>query len=260
MGSAGSDGETTSGNKTDGTSENGAVQDGQGGAAGRDGNGDADLSGALPYPPQPMLSWSAVKLIVTGELGTKTQSKDALAAVLVFGGLESIKEVTYGDIEDIFLRAARVLRKRCDAKNAISWARFCPLPLLANRWSTPAMPHIVDGSDFVPPNHRSSKGQVVDKKRLMVCVAVHLSAFNAKIFVDHYSTCHASGKKKRKRLRDSFDGADYADGGPNKTGKETSKAKKPSKEDKCMAAARARLEEMDEKHPAGIVEEKATAA
>jgi len=41
-----------------------------------------------------VLSRSAVKAITGRTLGTKTLSEDALAAVLFYGGLESVKEIT----------------------------------------------------------------------------------------------------------------------------------------------------------------------
>lgn len=241
------------------TSGDGA-EEGEDNHDGDDGIGDAVSPAAATYPEQQMLTRSAVKAMTGGVMGTKTLTEDALAAVLVSGGLESIKEVTYGDIEEIFLRAAKVLRARCDAKNAFSWARFCPVPLLANRWSTPMMRHIVDGSDFVPPNHRSSKGQGVDKKRLMVCVAVHLSPFYAKIFEEHFSACRASGRKKRKRSNDPFHGAEQQEGESIKKGKGAGKGRKGTKAETWTAAARARLVEMDAKNAARVAEEKAAAA
>jgi len=247
------------GNKTDGASGNGTRRDGHEGQTGGDDDGDAASSGATSYPEQKMLSRSAVKGLIERHLGSKTLSKDDLAAVLVSGGLDDFKEITYGDIEDIFLRAACVLRARCDAKNAFSWARFCPVPLLANRWSTPSMAHVVDGSDFVPPNHRSSKGQGVDKKRLMVCVAVHLSPFFAKIFEEHFSDCRASGKKKRKRSSDPFAGAETAVDKPLKKGKGAGGKGKLTKVEQLGAAAKSRLKTMEAQHAARTAKAKADA-
>lgn len=258
-GGAGVDAKDGEDNKTDGESGNGRGRDGQDVKTGGEDGGDAASSGATSYPEQKMLSRSAVKGIVERHAGSKTLSKDDLAAVLVSGGLDDFKEITYGDIEDIFLRAAVVLRARCDAKNAFSWARFCPVPLLANGWSTPSMPHAVHGSDFVPPNHRSSKGQGIDKKRLMVCVAVHLSPFFAKIFEEHFSACRASGKKKRKRCNDPFAGAETANGKPHKKGKSDGSKGKLTRAEQLSAAAKARLNKMEAQHAARIAKTKADA-
>eukprot|EP00168_Porphyra_purpurea_P010103 TRINITY_DN2488_c0_g1_i1.p1 TRINITY_DN2488_c0_g1~~TRINITY_DN2488_c0_g1_i1.p1 ORF type:complete len:460 (+),score=94.01 TRINITY_DN2488_c0_g1_i1:871-2250(+) len=233
------------GNKADGGSGDATGGDGSGDKAGGDDGGDAASSGATSYQEQRMLSRSAVKAFVARESGRKTLTKDALAAVLVSGGLENFKEITYGDIEGIFIRAAVVLWKRCDANSPFFWARFCPLPLLANGWSTPAMPHFVDSSDFVLPNHRSSKGQGVDKKRLMVCVAVHLSPIFAQILEEHFAACRASGKKKRKRSNDPFDGAATTDGKPLKITKRASGKGKLTNLEKISAAAKARLKKME---------------
>lgn len=237
-----------------------ASKKGESDQGGCDSSGDAASSAPTSYPEQEILSRSAVKAITGGAMGTKTLSEDALAAVLFSSGLESIKEITYGDIEEIFLRAAGVLRDRCDAKNPFSWARVCPVPLLGNRWSTPSKPHVVDGSDFVPPNHRSSKGQGVDKKRLMLCVAVHLSPFFAKVFVDHFTAFDASGKKKRSRPENPFDGAETADFKTRKKGKGAGDQGKMTKVEQLGAAARARLRTMEAKHAARTAKSKADAA
>ena len=67
---------------------------GEGDQGGGDSSGDTASSGPSSYPGQSVLSRSAVKAITGRTLGTKTLSEDALAAVLFYGGLESVKEIT----------------------------------------------------------------------------------------------------------------------------------------------------------------------
>lgn len=166
--------------------------------------GDAASSDAAMYPPQQMLTRPVIKTIVGGVMGAKALAEGDLKKVLYLGGLEDVNQITYGDIKGIFSRAGVVLRGRCDATHAFSWARFCPLALLSNRWSASSFSSSVSGADFVPPNHRSSRGQTVRNKRLAVCVAAHLSPFYAKVFELHFAVVRKSGQKKRFRSKDPF--------------------------------------------------------
>lgn len=101
-------------------------------------------------------------------------------------------------------RAGVVLRGRCDSSHAFSWARFYPLSLLSDKWTASGFATPVDGAEFVPPNHRSSRGHTVRSKRLAVCVAAHLSPFYAKVLETHFAAVRESGQKKRFRPKDPF--------------------------------------------------------
>lgn len=81
------------------------------------------------YPPQQMLTRPVSKTIDGGVIGAKALAMGDLQRVHDLGGLEDVNEITYGDIMGIFSRAGAVLRGRCDATHAFSWARFCPLAL-----------------------------------------------------------------------------------------------------------------------------------
>lgn len=181
---------------------------GSGSSQGRRGsgssNGDEASSDAALYPPQQMLTRPLIKTVVGGVMETRTLTEEDLRKVLYLRGLEDINQITYGDIKGIFSRAGVVLRGRCDASHAFSWARVCPLALLSNKWTATGFATPVDGADFVPPNHRSSRGQTVRKKRLAVCVAAHLSPFYAKVLEMHFAAVRERGQKKRFRPKDPF--------------------------------------------------------
>ncbi|KAK1861750.1 hypothetical protein I4F81_004330 [Pyropia yezoensis] len=143
--------------------------------------------------------------MVGGVIGSKSLAEADLKKALLRGGLEDINELTYGDIEDFFNTAGSLLRAQCESKNSFSWARVCPPAMLCNKWSSPGYAHIVDSTEFLPPNHRSSKGQGLRKKRLAVYVAVHLSPFYAKVLDMHFAASRLSGRKKRFRRKDPLD-------------------------------------------------------
>lgn len=234
------DGGPGGGNETrrtkDGDDE-GASDDGRGsgGAA-----GDAESSGSADYPEQTMLTRSIVKTIGGGTMGKKSLSPEDLRKVLYLGGLEDMNEITYGDVEEMFIKAGTVLRARFE-KSAFSWARLCPLSLLANTWSSPGVNDSVDGTDFVPPNHRSAKGQSMLKKRLVICVAAHLSPFYAKVFSRYFAAARLSGVKKRFRPKDPFADSKTRARKARKKSTVSGDARKLTKAEQFAASAQARL-------------------
>lgn len=262
------------GSQKNGSGEGGAPQDveddggnstdqGQSGAGKRNAamgeSGDGASSGSTMYPQQEMLTRSAIKGIVGGGLGRKTLSLENLRKVLFIGGLEDIKQITYGDVEDIYACAASVLRERCVC-TAFSWARASPCSLLANKWSSRGHKDVVDGADFLPPNHRSSRGQGVGKKRLAVCVAVHLSPFYAKVFEQHFAAVRLSGQKKRYRPKDPFADSKTPAVKGRKKRKGAGAGGKLTRVELAAAAAKARLRAAEAKSAAEAVKQKATAA
>lgn len=189
-------------NRLENSSDGGTGQASRG--SGDDGE-DGASSDATGFPPQQILSRSDVKAMVGGVIGSKSLAEADLKKALLRGGLEDINELTYGDIEDFFNTAGSLLRAQCESKNSFSWARVCPPAMLCNKWSSPGYAHIVDSTEFLPPNHRSSKGQRLRKKRLAVYVAVHLSPFYAKVLDMHFAASRLSGRKKRFRRKDPLD-------------------------------------------------------
>lgn len=143
--------------------------------------------------------------MVSGVIGSKSLAAAGLKKALFRGGLEHINELTYGDIEEFLNTAGSLLSAQCESKKAFSCACVCPSAMLCNKWSSPGYVHIVDSTDFLPPNHRSSPGQGVHKKRLAMCVAVHFSPFHAKVLDMHFAATRHSGRKKRFRRKDPFD-------------------------------------------------------
>lgn len=79
--------------------------------------------------------------------------------------------------------------------------------MLCDKWSSPGVPHVVGSADFLPPNHRSSKGEGVLKKHLAVCVAAHLSPFYAKMLELRVGAERLIGKNQRTRRKNPFAGA-----------------------------------------------------
>ena len=120
--------------------------------------------------------------------------KVELDKVLFMGGLESKSQITCGDMADIFSRAGGALRELLgkDVRH-FSLARACPLSLMRNRSSSPSFSHTVDDSHFAPLNNRSSAGHGVDRKRLAVCNAAHVSSFYAMVFEKHFAAATAKG-------------------------------------------------------------------
>lgn len=201
--------------------------------------GDAASSGSTMYPPHEFLTRAMVKTAVGGKMGKRSLLAEDLRKLLYLGGLEDIGQITYGDVADIFTSAGNVLRSRCGKKD-FSWAGACPLSLLANVWSTAGIKDVVDGTDFVPPHHRSAKGQSMQKKRLVLCVAAHLSPFYATVFEQHFVAVRASGRKKRFMAKDPFaDSKKQAKKIRKREGK--GNGGKLTKEEQLAAAASARL-------------------
>lgn len=201
--------------------------------------GDAASSGSTMYPPHEFLTRVMVKTAVRGKMGKRSLLAEDLRKLLYLGGLEDIGQNTYGDVADIFTSAGNVLRSRCGKKD-FSWAGACPLSLLVSVWSTAGIKDVVDGTDFVPPHHRSAKGQSMQKKRLVLCVAAHLSPFYATVFEQHFVAVRASGRKKRFMAKDPFaDSKKQAKKIRKREGK--GNGGKLTKEEQLAAAASARL-------------------
>lgn len=184
------------------SSEGGA---GQGGGVSGDDGGDGATSDATAIEAQQTLSRSVVAAMVGGAIVSKSLAEADNKKVLFQGDLEDMTELTYSDIEDFFNTAGAVLRAQCDSKSSFSWARVRPPAMLCNKWSSPGYPYVVDSTAFVPPNHRSSRGQGVHKTHLAVCVAVHLSPIYANVLDTHFAAARLAGRKKRFRRRDSFE-------------------------------------------------------
>jgi len=234
------------------------------GGDGEDGSGsgnDAASSASVLYPEQELLSRSSMKAAIDNGLGTETLGKVQLDKVLFMGGLESKSQITCGDVADIFSRAGGVLRERL-GKNVrqFSWARACPLSLMRNRWSSPSFSHPVDGSHFAPLNHRSSAGHGIDRKRLAVCVAAHLSPFYAMVFEKHFAAARAKGDKKRLRPKNPFDEAKKVKAMARKRARAEAKSTKPSNGQLIAEAADAKVRQMEANAAAAATAAAAAAA
>ena len=166
-------------------------------------------------------------------LGTKVLATADLNKLLARVGLEDVREITSNDVSDLFTAAGRLMRQQANSK-PFSWALRCPLELLGNKWTTPALAVAVDGSHYLPLTHPSSRGHGTDRKRLVLCVAAHVSPFWAKVFEVHFAASHASGRKKRYRPKDPFEGAE------DMGGKTTKKQRRPT--NGTTAAKKARTE------------------
>jgi len=197
------------------------------------GNGDAASSDSGVYPPTTQHTRGTVLAVAGGELGTKELTMAELNKVLANAGLEDVREITTDDLTDMFAHASGLLRQRTGV-NKFSWALSCPLELLGNTWTSPAFSVSVDGSHFLTLNHASSKGHGTDRKRFVMCVAAHVSPFWAKVLEVHFVASRASGRKKRYRPKDPFEGAE------DLGGKTTKKQRAVTR--KAAAANKARTE------------------
>jgi len=166
--------------------------------------GDAGPVGSASVPAFQLHSRSVVKTVAGSSMGTRTLREADLKKVLDGGGLEDASQITWNDIANFFSRAGGVLRARCDKPTQFSWARACPFGLLGNRWSAPGFKHPVDSGHFFPLNHSASKGSGIERKRLVVCVAAHLSPFYANILSSCMAAALVSGKKRRSNPKDPF--------------------------------------------------------
>jgi len=147
---------------------------------------------------------SVVKAVVGGKMGNRKLTAEDVKKVLAIGGLENCNQITWDDIAYMYTQAAGVLRARCASPSHFSWARACPLALLGNTWSAPGFAHSVDGSHLVPLNHHGSTGVGIERKRLVMCVAAHLSPFYAHVFRSCFAAARVRGKKRRSRAGDPF--------------------------------------------------------
>lgn len=149
---------------------------GGGGQESDGGSGDAASSDSGVYPPTTQHTCGTVAAVLGGELGTKELTTAELNKLLARAGLKHMREISTDDLADVFGRGSGLLCERLGA-HIFSWALSCPIELLRNTWTTPALPVSVDGSHFLPLKHPSSKGHGTDRKRLVLCVAAHLSLF-----------------------------------------------------------------------------------
>jgi len=85
-------------------------------------------------------------------LGTKVLATADLNKLLARVGLEDVREITSNDVSDLFTAAGRLMRQQANSK-PFSWALRCPLELLGNKWTTPALAVAVDGSHYLPLTH-----------------------------------------------------------------------------------------------------------
>ena len=154
-----------------------------------------------------------IAAVAGGVLGRKVLATADLNKLLSRVGLQDVRESSSDDVSDLFTAASRLMRQQAKS-NPCSWALCCPLVLLGITWPTPALAVAVDGSHYPPLTHPSSRGHGTDRKRLVLCVAAHVSLFWAKIFEVHVAASHASGCKKRYRPKDVFEGAENIVGGP----------------------------------------------
>jgi len=163
--------------------------------------------------------------------GTKEMATADLKKLLARVGLDDVRDITSDDVSDLFTAASRLMRLRADSK-PFSWALCCSLELFGNKWMTPALAVAVDGSHYLPLTHPSSRGHGTDRKRLVLCVAVHVSPFWAKVFEVHFAASHASWRKKRYRPKHPFEGAE------NMCGKTTKKQRRATNETAAVKKAR----------------------
>jgi len=210
------------------------------------GSGDAASSDSAVYPLIPTHTRGTIAAVAGRVLGTKVLATADLNKVLARAGLEDVREITSDDVMDLFTAASRLLRQRADSKS-FSWALCCPLELLGNTWTTPALAVAVDGSHYLPLSHPSSKGHGTDRKRLVLCVAAHVSPFWAKVLEVHFATSRASGRKKRYRPKDPFDGAEDMGGKTTKKKRQATNQTAAAKKARTEAATAARLQKAQAK-------------
>lgn len=208
-------------------------------------SGDAVSSDSEVYPPTTQHTRGTVRALAAGELGSKELKSTELNELLATAGLDDVREISTDDLMDMFARGSRLLRKRAGAK--FSWALSCPLELLGNKWTSPALPVSVDGSHFLPLNHPSSKGHGTDRKRLVLCVAAHVSPFWRKVFDVHFVETRVSGRKRRYRPKDPFEGADILGGQKTKKQRGATNKTAADKKARTKAATAARLMKAQEK-------------
>jgi len=143
----------------------------------KDSSGDISCSGLAAYPSTSLHDHMTVNAVVRSGLGRKELSDADMNKVLFIGGLDTVNDITTADVANLFSRAGGILRQRCSEAGGFSWARSCPLELLANEWTSSAIKRRVNGVHFLPLKNPASKGRTMSDKRLAWCVAVHLSPF-----------------------------------------------------------------------------------
>ena len=236
----GGDGGGPGGGGRDGQRRGGSENDPVGGS------GDAASSDSAEYPVIKMHTRGTIAAVAGGVLGVKVLETADLNKILARVGLEDVKEITSDDVSDLFTAASRLLRQQADSK-LFSWASCCPLQLLGNTWTTPALAVAVDGSHYLPLTHPSSRGHGTDRKRLVLCVAAHVSPFWAKVLDVHFAASRASGRKKRYRPKDPFEGAENMGGKTTKKQRRATNETAAAKKARTEAATAARLKKAQAK-------------
>ena len=224
----------------------------------KDSSGDISCSGLAAYPSTSLHDRMTVNAVVRSGLGRKELSDADMNKVLFIGGLDTVNDITTADVANLFSRAGGILRQRCSEAGGFSWARSCPLELLANEWTSSAIKRRVNGVHFLPLKNPASKGHTMNDKRLAWCVAVHLSPFYGKVFEMVMAGVRRSGQKRRLRAKDPFGDASQLTVKSKKprgsrqatkkqSGKTKSKALALTKAEIIAATAKERVEEAENK-------------
>ncbi|KAK1863147.1 hypothetical protein I4F81_005709 [Pyropia yezoensis] len=166
--------------------------------------------------------------------GVKSLSLKERNAMLSSCGLRSYKQLTYNVAKAIFKRAHSVIVGRGVRKNEFSWTLVTPPELLLNRWSMAGASITVDGGCFFPPDTRnaSQRGIGIERRRIALCVAAHVSPFWGAIVRDYFE----GNPVNKVALPKRFKGGDDAFANANGRGSRRRKLRKLSEAAKAKSA------------------------
>lgn len=208
------------------------VNDGDGDAASGSDNADIEV-----YPDVVMNSADLLLSLPTAKKGLKALSKADLTAVLSSCGLRTYKQLTYNIVKAIFKAAFSVIIGRGVRKGDFSWSLATPPELLLNTWSMDGTTVVVDGGCFIPPDsgNASQRGAGIEKKRVALCVAAHVSPFWNAVMRGYFKRSPVNKLALPKRFRAGDDAFANANG----RGARKNKVRKLSRIAKAKEAGKA---------------------
>lgn len=181
-------------------------------------DGDASSgSDATDKESIPALALNSAEMLLSlpkVDKGVRTLSLKERNAMLSRCGLRSYKQLTYNVAKAIFKRAHSVIVGRGVRKNEFSWTLVTPHELLLNRWSMAGASLTVDGGCFFPPDSRnaSQRGIGIERRRIALCVAAHVSPFWGAIVRDYFESNPVNKVALPKRFRGGDDAFANASG------------------------------------------------
>lgn len=181
---------------------------------GGDGASGRDDAGAETYPEMMMNSADVLLSLPSAKKGFKALSKASLTAVLSRCGLRTYKQLTYNVVKAIFKEALSVIIGRGVRKGDFSWSLATPPELLLNSWRMAGTSVVVDGGCFLPPDsgNASQRGAGIEKKRVALCVAAHVSPFWNEVMRQYFVRSPVNKLALPKRFRSGDDAFANANG------------------------------------------------